>query len=151
MLGTEMALQPGDIYPYLEKAKKLNPSSPEPYRYIAIHTVEANFQYATAIKNLQEFLKRDGDPVFGNNYLGFANMRLKNYRRAIQYFEESLKYSKAQENQSSDKLEQIMYSYEKLYICYDNIKESKKSRYMLNLMRKTSPDHWRTQMYRSQQ
>lgn len=142
-LGTLMALPPKDIHPYLDAAKKLNPKSPLPYKYMAINYVESNYQYRSAISEVKEFAKRGGNPVFANNFMGFLYMRSGNYGLAIQYLNDALRnaFSKGKYNAEIEK--QVMYSYEKLYRCYVKMDMRKEATEMYRMMKELSPNDMR--------
>ncbi len=150
-LGTIMALLPKDIHPYLRKAAQLNPDSPLPHKYLAIHAVESNYQYKTALTEIRKFLKKGGDKVFGNNYLGFLLLRTGKRVAAIRAFNVSLisGYKRKEEiTDDTERLrvqEQAMYSYDRLIRTYHK-KENKIMLTLYNEMKKINPSHWRVVM-----
>jgi tetratricopeptide (TPR) repeat protein len=68
---------------YLRKARQLNPDSPRPYKYLAIANLDAFYQFETAIKEINAYLKQRPDDVFGRNYLGYLYYCVKKYKPAI--------------------------------------------------------------------
>ena len=150
-LGTIMALLPQDIHPYLRKAAKLKPDSPLPHKYLAIHAVESNYQYKTALAEIRKFLKKGGDPVFGKNYLGFLLLKTGKRAAAIRAFNASLLfgYKRTEEiANAAERLrvkEQAMYSYDRLIRTYHK-KEDKIMLTLYDEMKKINPSHWRVVM-----
>ncbi|MCB9982718.1 MAG: TPM domain-containing protein [Rhodospirillales bacterium] len=132
-LGVIMALLPQDIHPYLKKAMTLNPDSPLPHKYMAINTVESNYQYKTALAEMEKFLKKGGDPVFGYNYLGYLHMQTGDYNGAIKAFAQSLRAE-----------EHNLYAYEKLSQCYAKTGQKTKGLGAFRKANAIAPDHWRT-------
>ena len=67
----------------LKKAKALNPDSPEPYKYLGIVHLDAFYQFESAIKEMQVYVKRKPEDVFGRNYLGYLYYSEKRYKPAL--------------------------------------------------------------------
>ncbi|MCF8079851.1 MAG: TPM domain-containing protein [Desulfobacterales bacterium] len=74
----------------LNKARAMNPDDPRPYKYLAIAHVNAHYQYDSALKLLDEFLKRAPDGAFGHNFKGYICYRRKEYKAAADAFEQAL-------------------------------------------------------------
>lgn len=68
----------------LNKAKQLNTNSSLPYKYLSIAHVDANYQYKTAITELNEYVKRVPQDVFGHNFLGYLYYCVDNYAEAVE-------------------------------------------------------------------
>jgi len=77
--------------PILKKAKRLNPQSPLPYKYLAIEYVDSAYQYKSAIKEMKEYVKREPQDVFGHNFLGYLYFQVGDYEKAIKEFNEAVK------------------------------------------------------------
>ncbi len=149
-LGAIMALEPKDIRPYLKSAAQLNSNNPEPHRYLAINAVESTHQYKTAYSEMQTFIEKGGDPVFGYNYIGWLLMQLNNHDLAIDAFNKSLKANESQLKNTSDSKrkselsDQAVYAYEKLFKCFMIKKRNQSALEMYQKMQKINPTHWRT-------
>jgi len=78
------SLSPQKRMSFLKKAKQLNPDSPEPYKYLGIVHLDAFYQFESAIKEMEEYVKRRPENVFGHNYLGYLYYHEKGYKPAIQ-------------------------------------------------------------------
>ncbi len=147
-LGTIMALLPQDIHPYLRKAAALNPDSPFPHKYFAIHAVESNYQYKTALAEMRKFLSKGGDPVFGNNYLGFLLFKTGKRDAAIRAFNASLAYGYKRMDDITNTSEryriqeQAIYSYDRLVRAYYK-RENSVMVAMYDKMKTIDPLHWR--------
>ncbi|MCK5518969.1 MAG: hypothetical protein KAI61_06100, partial [Alphaproteobacteria bacterium] len=147
-LGTIMALLPQDIHPYLRKAAALNPNSPLPHKYLAINTVESNFQYKTALAEMRKFLSKGGDPVFGNNYLGFLLFKTGKRDAAIRAFNASLAYGykRIDDTTSTEERfrikEQAIYSYDRLVRAYYK-KDAPVMVAIYDKMKTIDQSHWR--------
>jgi tetratricopeptide (TPR) repeat protein len=74
----------------LDKAREMRPDDPRPYKYLAIAHVNAHYQYDTAQKMLDEFLKRAPDDAFGHNFTGYVCYRRKDYKAAADAFERAI-------------------------------------------------------------
>lgn len=74
----------------LKDAKKLDPEDPRPYKYLAIGHVNAHYQYAAALKELNAFLEREPQDEFGHNFKGFIHYRQKAYAKAAASLEQAL-------------------------------------------------------------
>ncbi len=68
----------------LKKAKTLNPDSPEPYKYLGIVHLDAFYQFESAIKEMEVYVRRRPEDVFGHNYLGYLYYSEKKYKPAIE-------------------------------------------------------------------
>lgn len=76
--------------PLLKKCKQLDPVSSLPYKYLAIAYVDAFYQYQSAITELEEFVRREPEDVFGLNYLGYLYLHENKYDKAIQQLEKAV-------------------------------------------------------------
>jgi hypothetical protein len=83
--------RPNHVTPLLERAKQLNPESPEPYRFAAIYNINTFFQYQTALAETMELLKRSPDSLFGHNMQGFIHYRLGEYRDSLKSLERAIR------------------------------------------------------------
>ena len=83
-LYTITSLGPKKRMSFLKKAKQLNPDSPEPYKYLGIVHLDAFYQFESAIKEMEAYVKRRPEDVFGHNYLGYLYYHEKGYKPAIQ-------------------------------------------------------------------
>lgn len=83
-LYTITSLSPKKRIAFLKKAKQLNPDNPEPYKYLGIVYLDAFYQFESAAKEMEAFLKRNPQDVFGRNYLGYLYYCLKNYYGALE-------------------------------------------------------------------
>lgn len=79
--------RPKHVTPLLNKAKRLNPASAEPYRYSAIYHVNAFFQYETALEETAELLQRSWQDLHGLSMQGFLHYRLGNYKLSLDSLE----------------------------------------------------------------
>jgi len=82
-LYTITSLSPKKRISLLKKAKALNPDSPEPYKYLAIVHLDAFYQFESAIKEMEAYVSRKPEDVFGHNYLGYLYYSEKKYKPAI--------------------------------------------------------------------
>jgi tetratricopeptide (TPR) repeat protein len=73
----------------LKKAKQLDPQNPEPYKYLAILHVDMFYQYEKAIAELEEYVGRRPDDVFGQNYLAYLYYEIKRYKEAMAHWEKA--------------------------------------------------------------
>ncbi len=89
-LYTITSLSPKKRISFLKKAKGLNPGSPEPYKYLGIVYLDAFYQFESAIKEMEEYVERRPDDVFGHNYLGYLYYNQKKYNRAIKELERAV-------------------------------------------------------------
>ena len=83
-LYTITSLSPKKRISLLKKAKELNPDSPEPYKYLGIAHLDAFYQFESAIKEMEVYVSRKPEDVFGHNYLGYLYYHEKGYKAAIQ-------------------------------------------------------------------
>jgi tetratricopeptide (TPR) repeat protein len=74
----------------LNKAKKLNPEHPQPYKYLAIAYVDSTYQYKKALKEMSEYVKRVPDTTFGHNYSGYLYLSINDYDSAIKEFKKAI-------------------------------------------------------------
>jgi tetratricopeptide (TPR) repeat protein len=81
------SLSPKRRISFLKKAKGLNPDSPEPYKYLGIVYLDAFYQFESAIKEMEEYVQRRPDDVFGHNYLGYLYYIQKKYKQALKELE----------------------------------------------------------------
>jgi tetratricopeptide (TPR) repeat protein len=82
--------RPNHVNPLIKQAKKLDPASAEPYKYSAIYNVNTFFQYETALKEIETYIERRPDDVFGYNFLGFLYYRLGEYNKSIDVLEQAV-------------------------------------------------------------
>jgi tetratricopeptide (TPR) repeat protein len=74
----------------LDKARAMNPDDARPYKYLAIAHVNAHYQYDTALKMLDAFLKRAPGDAFGYNFKGYVCYCKKDCTAAADAFEQAL-------------------------------------------------------------
>ncbi len=72
-LYTITSLSPKKRIAYLKKAKQLNPENPEPYKYLGIVYLDAFYQFESALKEMEAYVKQNPRDVFGRNYLGYLS------------------------------------------------------------------------------
>ncbi len=89
-LYTITSLSPKKRLSLLNKAKALNPDSPEPYKYLGIVHLDAFYQFESAIRETEEFVRRKPDDVFGHNYLGYLYYCQKRYQPAIKELNQAI-------------------------------------------------------------
>jgi tetratricopeptide (TPR) repeat protein len=77
------SLSPKKRISFLKKAKALNPDSPEPYKYLGIVYLDAFYQFESAIKEMETYVQRRPENVFGHNYLGYLYYSEKRYKPAL--------------------------------------------------------------------
>jgi tetratricopeptide (TPR) repeat protein len=77
------SLSPKKRISFLKKAKKLDPDSPEPYKYLGIVHLDAFYQFESAIKEMETYVERRPEDVFGHNYLGYLYYSEKKYKPAV--------------------------------------------------------------------
>ena len=82
-LYTITSLSPKKRISLLKKAKEIDPDSPEPYKYLGIVHLDAFYQFESAIKEMETYVKRRPEDVFGHNYLGYLYYSEKKYKPAI--------------------------------------------------------------------
>ncbi|MGB5750420.1 MAG: TPM domain-containing protein [Desulfobacterales bacterium] len=82
-LYTLTSLGPKKRISFLKKAKQLDPDSPEPYKYLGIVHLDAFYQFDSAIKEMEAYVRRRPEDVFGHNYLGYLYYCEKHYNPAI--------------------------------------------------------------------
>ncbi len=73
----------------LKKVKQLDPQTPDPYKYLAILYVDMFYQYEQAIRELEEYVRRRPDDVFGRNYLGYLYYETQRYKKAVTEWEKA--------------------------------------------------------------
>jgi len=83
-LYTITSLGPKKRISLLKKARELNPDSPEPYKYLGIAHLDAFYQFESAIKEMEVYVRLKPEDVFGHNYLGYLYYHEKGYKAAIQ-------------------------------------------------------------------
>ena len=84
------SLSPKKRISLLKKAKELNPDSPEPYKYLGIVHLDAFYQFTSAIKEMEEYVERRPEDVFGHNYLGYLYYSEKKYKPAIKELKKAI-------------------------------------------------------------
>ena len=89
-LYTLTSLSPKKRISFLKKAKQLNPDSPEPYKYLGIVYLDAFYQFESAIREIEEYVRRRPDDVFGHNYLGYLYYCEKRYNQSIKELEKAV-------------------------------------------------------------
>jgi tetratricopeptide (TPR) repeat protein len=82
-LYTLTSLSPKKRISFLKKAKQLDPDSPEPYKYLGIVHLDAFYQFDSAIKEMETYVRRRPEDVFGHTYLGYLYYCKKRYKQAI--------------------------------------------------------------------
>ena len=82
-LYTITSLSPKKRISLLKKAKEIDPDSPEPYKYLGIVHLDAFYQFESAIKEMEAYVSRKPEDVFGHNYLGYLYYSEKKYKPAI--------------------------------------------------------------------
>ena len=80
---TITSLSPKKRISLLKKAKELNPDSPEPYKYLGIVHLDAFYQFESAIKEMEAYVRRRPEDVFGHNYLGYLYFSEKRYESSV--------------------------------------------------------------------
>lgn len=93
-LGIMTARPHQSIFPFLDKAKALNPDSPLPYKYTGICYVSSN-QYQKAISEIEELLKRDPQSLFGRKFLGYLFLQTGEFASAIEHLQEALRMAQS--------------------------------------------------------
>jgi len=78
------SLNPKKRIAFLKQAKQLNPASPEPYKYLGIVYLDAFYQFESAVTEIEAYVKRNPNDIFGRNYLGYLYYCLKNYHGALE-------------------------------------------------------------------
>ncbi len=82
-LNVIIGRRPNHVQPLLKRAKQLNPVHPEPDRYSAIYNVNTFLQYKTALRDIEAYIEKRPDDVFGYNVKGFLHYRLGDYQDSI--------------------------------------------------------------------
>ena len=86
-LYTITSLSPKKRIAYLKKAKQLDPENPEPYKYLGIVYLDAFYQFESAVKEIEAYVKQNPQDVFGRNYLGYLYFCLKQYNDAREHLD----------------------------------------------------------------
>jgi len=89
-LYTLTSLSPKKRISFLKKAKQLDPDSPQPYKYLGIVHLDAFYQFDSAIKEMEVYVRRRPEDVFGHNYLGYLYYCEKQYKPAIKEFKKAV-------------------------------------------------------------
>jgi len=84
------SLSPKKRISLLKKAKVLNPDSPEPYKYLGIVHLDAFYQFESAIKEMEVYVRRRPEDVFGHNYLGYLYYSEKRYKSALKELNQAI-------------------------------------------------------------
>jgi tetratricopeptide (TPR) repeat protein len=84
------SLSPKKRISLLKKAKALNPDSPEPYKYLGIVHLDAFYQFEPAIKEMEAYVRREPEDVFGRNYLGYLYYSEKCYKSALKELNQAI-------------------------------------------------------------
>ena len=74
----------------LKRARQLNPESPEPYKYMGMVHLDAFYQFKSAINEIETYVRRKPDDVFGHNYLGYLYYCEKRYKPAIRELKKAI-------------------------------------------------------------
>jgi len=90
-LYTIASLRPKKKTALLKKAKQLDPDSSEPYKYLGIVHLDAFYQFESAINEMETYVKRRPEDVFGRNYLGHLYYCTKRYKSGIDEFKTSVR------------------------------------------------------------
>jgi len=150
-LGTIMALLPQDIHPYLDAAQRLKPDSPLPHKYRAIQAVESNYQYKTAMREIETYLKKGGDPVYGYNFLGYLYYQQGAYQEVRNYLWKVMDmYEKAQLVPPAYTVDKLVRAYVALYADEKRSRAQRKddmlaAYFLYQIMIENYPGHHRTQ------
>jgi hypothetical protein len=84
------SLTPKKRIAFLKRAKLLDPERSEPYKYLGIVYLDAFYQFETAAREMEVYVKRNSKDVFGHNYLGYLYYCLKNYHGALEHLNVSV-------------------------------------------------------------
>jgi len=84
-LYTITSLSPKKRIAYLKKARQLDPENPQPYKYLGIVYLDAFYQFESAVREMDAYVKQNPRDVFGRNYLGYLHYCLKNYDDALKH------------------------------------------------------------------
>jgi tetratricopeptide (TPR) repeat protein len=84
-LYTITSLSPQKRIGYLKQAKQLDPENPQPYKYLGIVYLDAYYQFESAVREIEAYVKQKPDDVFGRNYLGYLYYCVKNYKGALEH------------------------------------------------------------------
>jgi tetratricopeptide (TPR) repeat protein len=79
--------RPDRVQPLIQRAKRLAPDSPEPYKYAAIYNANTFFQYQTALDEMARYQTLLADDAFGYRMQGFLLYRLGRYADSIDSLE----------------------------------------------------------------
>jgi tetratricopeptide (TPR) repeat protein len=82
--------RPNHVQPLLERAKRLAPERPEPWRYAAIFNVNSFFQYETALSDIERYIERRPGDAFGYRFKGFLFYRLGRYSDSVDALERAI-------------------------------------------------------------
>jgi tetratricopeptide (TPR) repeat protein len=82
--------RPNHVRPLIERATRLAPERPEPYRYAAIYNVNSFLQYRTALEEIDRYMKLRPDDPFGPSLKGFVLYRLGEYEASLSALEDAL-------------------------------------------------------------
>ena len=74
-------------------AKKLNPESSLPYKYLGISQLDAFYNFKAAITEMESYVAMEPRDEFGHKYLGYLYLCEKRYRDAIDEFQKALELS----------------------------------------------------------
>jgi tetratricopeptide (TPR) repeat protein len=89
-LYTITSLNPKKRIAFLKLAKQLNPASSEPYKYLGIVYLDAFYQFESAVREIEVYVKQNPHDVFGRNYLGYLYYCLKNYHGALEHLKAAI-------------------------------------------------------------
>ena len=71
----------------LKKARQLDPQNPDPYKYLAILYVDMFYQYEKALRELEEYVSRRPNDLFGRNFLAYLYYETRQYDKAATEWE----------------------------------------------------------------
>jgi len=71
----------------LKAARQIDPQNPAPYKYLAILYVDMYYQYEKAIAELEQYVNRRPDDVFGRNYMAYLYYETRRYKEAAAEWE----------------------------------------------------------------
>jgi hypothetical protein len=92
-LGVMTSRRPQLVYPSLNMTKKAL-SAAEPHKYLAVYHVMSNFQYESALREIQEYNQKT-ESVFGINFQGFLHYKLREYNKAVKTFNRSIQIQRS--------------------------------------------------------
>ena len=129
--------------PLLKKIKKELPKNPDVYKYMAIAHIYIDYNYTSAAKEMEEYIKIFPDDDFGYNFLGYLYMITGDYGKAEPEFGKALEvnpkscyssaklariYGESYKNLSDENKEKasLQQKYEKMFKNAQNFCKNKK-------------------------